>query len=98
MWRAVLEALIPFLIPFALYAFWLAAMKRAGPKGEVGEAVPAPVPPRAFPWILLSLAGVLLAFVVLVVTSNRNAMTTADRYAPATLSGGEIRPGGGAPR
>lgn len=96
MWRAVLEALIPFLIPFALYAFWLAAMKRVRPEGEAGEAVVAPT--RAFPWILLSLAGVVLAFAVLVFTSNRNAMTTADRYAPARLSGGEILPGGSVPR
>jgi surface polysaccharide O-acyltransferase-like enzyme len=96
MWRAVLEALIPFLIPFALYAFWLAAMKRFAPQGQAVEA--ASVPVRAFPWILLSLAGVVLAFAVLVVTSNRNAMTTADRYAPARLSGGEVLPGGSVPR
>jgi surface polysaccharide O-acyltransferase-like enzyme len=96
MWRAVFEALIPFLIPFALYAFWLAAMKRVGPKGEAGEV--ASVPARAFPWVLLSLAGVVLAFAVLVVTSNRNAMTTADRYTPARLTNGEILPGGGVPR
>ena len=45
MWRAFIEAVGPFLVPFALYALWIAALKRAGPAG--GTA--AGDPPRAHP-------------------------------------------------
>ncbi len=117
MWRAVLEAVVPFLIPFALYAFWLAAMKhfRSQPAVAVwysfllaamdrfwprsASAVAEGVPEaRPWPWILLSCIGLALAFGLLVFTSQRDAISTTERYTPARLSDGAILPGGAAPR
>jgi hypothetical protein len=97
MWRVVLEAVGPFLIPFALYAFWLAGMKRFSPRpaGAVADQAPQA---RPWPWITLSCAGLALAFGLLVVTSQRNAISTTERYTPARLSDGAILPGGAAPR
>jgi drug/metabolite transporter (DMT)-like permease len=97
MWRAVLEAVVPFLIPFALYAFWLAAMRRFSPKAA-GRA-PGDAPDREpWPWIWLSCIGLVLAFGLLVFTSERNAIGTNERYTPARLTDGTILPGGAAPR
>jgi drug/metabolite transporter (DMT)-like permease len=92
MWRAVVEAVGPFLIPFALYALWIAALKRTTP------ASAQPQPPRSHPWIALSVAGLLLAFAVLWFTTNRNRMEVGTRYAPAVLQDGRILPGGAAAR
>lgn len=95
MWRAVVEAAGPFLIPFALYALWLAAMKRADPAAAGGEDAGQA---RAHPWVLLSIAGLILAFAVLVFTSTRERMATGSHYAPARIEDGRILPGGPAPR
>lgn len=89
MWRVVLEAAIPFLLPFALYAFWLAALKRSG-----RHAARA----RPYPWIGLSAIGLSLAFAVLVITSNLDTMDRGERYQPARMENGRIVPGGGVPR
>jgi len=90
MWRAFIEAVGPFLVPFALYALWIAALKRAGPAG--GTA--AGDPPRAHPWIALSVAGLVLAFAVLILTSNRQRMEVGANYLPAQIRDGRIVPGG----
>lgn len=97
MWRAVLEAVVPFLIPFALYAFWLAALKRFNPR-HVGGGATAVTEARPWPWILLSCIGLALAFGLLVFTAERNAISPTDRYTPARLTDGAILPGGVAPR
>jgi hypothetical protein len=91
MWRAVVEAVGPFLIPFALYALWIAALKRAAPAKAAPE-------PRSHPWVALSVAGLLLAFGVLWLTSNRNRMEVGANYTPAVLENGRILPGGAAAR
>lgn len=95
MWRAVVEAAGPFLIPFALYALWLAAMKRAAPGGEASGAAAG----RTHPWILLSILGLALAFAVLVFTSTRERMPVGTDYEPARIDeSGRILPGGPPPR
>jgi hypothetical protein len=91
MWRAVVEAVGPFLVPFALYALWIAALKRTAPAAAAPE-------PRSHPWITLSVAGLVLAFAVLWLTTNRNRMEVGANYAPAVLEGGRILPGGAVPR
>jgi drug/metabolite transporter (DMT)-like permease len=83
MWRAVIEAVGPFLVPFALYALWIAALKRAAPGG-------GPPPPRQHPWVALSAVGLLLAFAVLIFTANRQRLEPGAAYAPARLEGGRV--------
>lgn len=95
MWRAFVEAIGPFLVPFALYALWIAALKRAGPAGSAEAAAPRQ---RSHPWITLSIVGLLLAFAALLLTSNRQRMEVGANYAPAQLHDGRILPGGATPR
>jgi hypothetical protein len=91
MWRAFIEAVGPFLVPFALYALWIAALKRAAPANAAeGEAPRA----RSHPWIALSVVGLALAFAMLLLTSNRQRMEAGAIYAPAQLRDGQILPGG----
>ncbi len=90
----MIEAAGPFLIPFALYALWLAAMKRAAPADSGAD----PPNARDHPWVLLSVAGLVLAFGVLVFTSNRNRMAQGAHYEPARIEDGRILPGGPASR
>ncbi|MCC7281288.1 MAG: hypothetical protein IT556_02820 [Acetobacteraceae bacterium] len=94
MWRAFIEAVGPFLVPFALYVLWLAALKRWGREEEAPGESDAAAPARPHPWIALSVAGLVLAFAVLALTSNRQRMAAGSQYAPAQLRGGEIVPGG----
>jgi hypothetical protein len=94
MWRVVLETAVPFLIPFALYAIWVGVSRRGtGATGTAGAAEPGPRA-RVHPWVWLSVAGLLLAFGVLVLSSRLDRMDAGARYAPATLQDGRIVPGG----
>jgi hypothetical protein len=88
MWRAVIEAAGPFLVPFALYALWIAALKRTAP-----DSPGATRAPRDYPWVALSAAGLVLAFAVLILTSNRQRAEPGAPFAPARLEGGRIVPG-----
>jgi hypothetical protein len=88
MWRAVVEAAGPFLVPFALYALWIAALKRTAPDSPAAARAP-----RDYPWVALSAAGLVLAFAVLIFTSNRQRHEPGTPYAPARLEGGRIVPG-----
>ena len=94
MWRAFIEAVGPFLVPFALYVLWLAALKRWGREEEAPGESDTAAPARPHPWIALSVSGLALAFGVLILTSNRQRMEVGANYLPAQLQDGRIVPGG----
>jgi hypothetical protein len=89
MWRAFIEAVVPFLIPFALYALWIAALKRSAPNAPAANRTA-----REYPWLALSAVGLVLAFLVLIITANRVRHEPGTPYAPARLENGRILHGG----
>jgi hypothetical protein len=81
--RAVLQTLVPFLIPFLAYAVWLVLARR-----------PMPSDLRGVPWLRLSAAGLACVAAALLVFAETTAIERGESYAPARLEGGRIIEGG----
>lgn len=89
--RGVVQGILLFLIPFALYFGWLLLMRRAAPGGgEEGRSLEW----RDAPWLVLTLAGVAVLAVGLLWFAEQRSMQPGERYVPARLEGGRITEGG----
>ncbi len=79
-----LTKILPFLLPLALLLLWIWWYKRKhGVLANIREA----------PWYGLALLG-LISFVVLVLFIRLQSQGDPEgNYYPATLNGGEIKPG-----
>ncbi len=89
--RGVVQGILLFLIPFALYFAWLFLMRRVGP--DNGEGQPA-IAWRDAPWLLLTVAGVIVLAVGLLWFAEQRAMQPGERYVPARLEDGRITDSG----
>jgi len=89
--RGIIQGVLLFLIPFALYFGWLFLMRRAAEAN--GNSQPA-IAWRDVPWVILSCLGVVLVAVGLMVFAELRAMKPGEPYAPARIEGGRIVPGG----
>jgi len=84
--RGFLQALIPFLIPFAAYFAWGWISRRENLlRGNV------------VPWIALSFAGLVLAAGVLFLFAETSALDEDGVYRPARIEDGRIIEGGTVP-
>lgn len=89
--RGIIQGILLFLIPFALYFAWLLLMRRLGPDGgEGGRAIAW----RDAPWLVLTLAGVVLLAGGLLWFAEQRAMRPGEPYQPARLEDGRITEGG----
>ncbi len=83
--RGFLQAIVPFLVPFALYFGWLWLARREA----LGDW-------RAAPWIVLSFAGLVLAAGALLWFAETRSLEEGT-YRPARIEGGRIIDGGTQP-
>ncbi|WP_144300153.1 DUF6111 family protein [Elioraea rosea] len=83
--RGFLQAIIPFLIPFALYFAWVWLARRE----QLADW-------RAAPWIALSFGGLVLAAGALLWFAESRALDDGT-YQPARIEGGRIIDGGTRP-
>ncbi|WP_439576826.1 DUF6111 family protein [Elioraea sp.] len=84
--RGIVQGILLFLIPFALYFAWLFLMRRAGPDGE-GDRV---IAWRDAPWLVLTVAGVIVLAVGLLWFAEQRSMQPGERYVPARLEDGRV--------
>lgn len=88
--RRFLIHLLPFLVPFVLYALWLTAQRRRAANRE-----DAPSWERA-PWAPLTAIGMALVFLSLLGLAFLGR-EGGGRYVPAHYENGEVVPGRMAP-
>lgn len=86
--RVVLEYLLPFLLPTALYALWLVWQRRNA--ATAGTAVPAW---QEGPWFWLVMAGAALVLAAIVASILLSAHTPKGKYVPPVLKDGVVVPG-----
>lgn len=89
--RGIVQGILLFLIPFALYFAWLFLMRRVGPDGNGGARV---VAWRDVPWLMLTVTGVVVLAVGLLWFAEQRAMRPGEPYQPARLEDGRITEGG----
>ncbi len=81
--RVVIENIVLFLLPTALYALYVAATRGDAHKGILDEA------PLA--WLMLT--GTVLVFVVLAAFGSNTGGTPGQHYEPPSMKDGHIEPG-----
>lgn len=79
--RILLEVVLPFLAPFALFALYRLLVTKGRPMLE-----------RA-PWFLLTAAGLVLACAALVSLAFSGGWSAGGRYVPPHVENGRIVPG-----
>lgn len=84
--RGFLQAIIPFLLPFALYFAW-AWLARRQSLASVASV----------PWVALSFAGLVLSASALLWFAESRALPDGGIYQPARIEGGRIIDGGARP-
>lgn len=86
--RAVIEIVVPLLLPTALYLLYVAAARR--------RAAAAPGQPgwwREVPWTWLAISGTLLVVLSLFAASLFGGAKPGTPYEPARLENGVVEPG-----
>ncbi len=89
MLRKLLLHALPFLLPFVLYAAWLALGRQRGRAAGGSEQLGW----REAPWMWLLLAGLSLTAISLAVLPLFQGDEPGKTYAPARYVDGEIVPG-----
>jgi hypothetical protein len=86
--RAILEIVVPLLLPTMLYLLYVAAARRraAAAPGQAGWW-------REVPWTWLVISGALLVLVSLLAASLFGGALPGSHYEPARLENGVIEPG-----
>lgn len=79
--RILLEVVLPFLAPFALFALYRLLVTRGRPLLE------------RTPWFLLTVMGLVLAGAALVSLALSGGWGTGGRYVPPHVENGRIVPG-----
>jgi hypothetical protein len=79
--RLILQAVLPFLIPFAAYGAYRLLMERSGPWLERGH------------WLPLALAGLILAGISLAYMGLTTGAPAGSVYVPPHMEDGRLVPG-----
>ena len=85
--RIVVENIILFLLPTAVYIAYVALVRRSGGSKSTTEIM------NEAPLLWLFTAGGLLVLIVLVVYASSSGGKPGQEYAPAVLRDGKIVPG-----
>jgi len=83
--RAILQIVIPLLLPTAAYFLYVNFARRRAGVGT--NAVPD------VPWTWLAVAGIVLVVISLAVFTMLDTAPPGSRYEPAQLIDGKIQPG-----
>jgi hypothetical protein len=86
--RAVIEIVVPLLLPTVLYLLYVAAARRraATAPGQAGWW-------REVPWTWLAVSGTLLVLLSLFAATLFGGAVPGTHYEPARLENGVIEPG-----
>ncbi|MFI4986282.1 MAG: DUF6111 family protein [Alphaproteobacteria bacterium] len=86
--RIVIEYLLPFLLPTALFALWLVWQRRRA--ATLGAPLPAW---QEGPWFWLALSGLALVLAAMIATAFLSGYAPSSQYTPPAFKGGEVVPG-----
>jgi hypothetical protein len=82
--RKLLYHVLPFLLPFIVYAFYVMMTRRARSRGELFDDTP---------WFWLTAAGLILSIVSVFVFWYFTAEPAGGTYVPPRLEDGQVVPG-----
>jgi len=83
--RIIVEYLLPFFLPTALYALWLLWQRRQA--ATAGTALPEW---QEGPWFWLVAAGAVLAVTAIIATILLSGAPPAAKYVPPSLENGTV--------
>lgn len=85
--RALLQYLLPLILPTVLYLIWALAIRNSGSGKRLATIL------REGPWFWLIVAGMLLAGASLVFTALSRGGDPSGRYVAPRLEDGRVVPG-----